>query len=362
MHTGMRLRILYTVCTLCCIAAAGGTDVSAGGIAGFGIKNHDFGTVEEKSGKISHTFTFTNTGDSSLTLLDAATSCRCVSASFSREPVEPGGSGTVIVTFDPAYRKGDFAYSIRITHSGSPSPVRLQITGNVIPALHPIEEDRPYDLGDGVRSNLKVFLFGGIRQGESKSILFRYGNGTTAPMSVRLNKKGDCPGALSLRDTVMLKADERREEHVSFTMPEGQYGLQEITVIPSINGRDAGTPIKVTAVGLPRKGIQTPFAPKAVCSPTRFTAKASAEEQVFILNIGNTGMTRMKILSVDLPEGVSADLYDGQILEPGEKLAVRLTLESGYAGKKGYHGQIFIVTDSPSTTYFRIIIDQKQSV
>ena len=273
----MRLRILYTVCTLCCITAAGGTDVSAGGIAGFGIKNHDFGTVEEKSGKISHTFTFTNTGDSSLTLLDAATSCRCVSASFSREPVEPGGSGTVIVTFDPAYRKGDFAYSIRITHSGSPSPVRLQITGNVIPALHPIEEDRPYDLGDGFRSNLKVFLFGGIRQGESK-------------------------------------------------------------------------------------GIQTPFAPKAVCSPTRFTAKASAEEQVFILNIGNTGMTRMKILSVDLPEGVSADLYDGQILEPGEKLAVRLTLESGYAGKKGYHGQIFIVTDSPSTTYFRIIIDQKQSV
>lgn len=49
----------------------------------------DMGTFDWRKEQTA-VFTLTNTGESPLVIIDVATSCGCVSASYSKEPVQPG--------------------------------------------------------------------------------------------------------------------------------------------------------------------------------------------------------------------------------------------------------------------------------
>ena len=59
---------------------------------------HDFGTILEKNGKVSHTFTFTNTGIVPVVISDVNAWCGCTTAEFTKTPVMPGKTAEVKVT------------------------------------------------------------------------------------------------------------------------------------------------------------------------------------------------------------------------------------------------------------------------
>lgn len=92
---------------------------------------YDFGKVPLKGGKVSHEFSFTNDGERNLVITNARADCGCTRPEYSDEPVAPGGSGKVKVTFAPA-AKGHFAKKITITTNGSPRKTRLLIKGEVV--------------------------------------------------------------------------------------------------------------------------------------------------------------------------------------------------------------------------------------
>ncbi len=92
---------------------------------------YDFGKVSAKGGKVSHEFTFTNTGDSNLTIIDARADCGCTKPAYSEEPVAPGKTGTIKVTFVPT-GKGHFTKKVTVTTNGNPRKTRLLIKGEVV--------------------------------------------------------------------------------------------------------------------------------------------------------------------------------------------------------------------------------------
>lgn len=95
---------------------------------------HDFGNIKETSGPVSHEFRFANTGDTPLVILSATTSCGCTSPAFPKEPVEPGDTAILRVTYNPAGRPGEFNKSITVkTNSSKGAKARLRISGVVIP-------------------------------------------------------------------------------------------------------------------------------------------------------------------------------------------------------------------------------------
>lgn len=96
----------------------------------FKEKIYDFGDVSLKKGKVSHDFTFTNTGDKSLVITNARADCGCTRPEYSEAPIPPGKTGTVKVTFAPA-AKGHFSKKITITSNGNPRKTRLIIKGEV---------------------------------------------------------------------------------------------------------------------------------------------------------------------------------------------------------------------------------------
>lgn len=85
---------------------------------------------EFSSEKVQYcTFTLQNTGKDLLVIDDVNTSCGCTSVEFSKEPVEPGGSLDMVVTYKADHPE-HFNKTITVYCNASTSPLQLKIIGN----------------------------------------------------------------------------------------------------------------------------------------------------------------------------------------------------------------------------------------
>ncbi len=97
----------------------------------FQEETYDFGKVPVGGGNVSHEFHFINSGDANLVIIDAKADCGCTRPVYSEEPVAPGKSGKIKVTFVPN-GKGHFTKKVTITTNGKPRKARLIIKGEVV--------------------------------------------------------------------------------------------------------------------------------------------------------------------------------------------------------------------------------------
>lgn len=93
--------------------------------------SHDFGVIKEADGKVSHTFKITNTGDAPLVLTRVIASCGCTTPEWTKEPIAPGKTGEVKITYDPKDRPGPFTKSISVYSNGKTGSYILTIRGDV---------------------------------------------------------------------------------------------------------------------------------------------------------------------------------------------------------------------------------------
>lgn len=92
---------------------------------------HDFGTITKSDGPQTHSFEFTNTGNTPVAIQSVSASCGCTSPGWTKEPVAPGGKGTVNVTYNPSgTTRFNKALTVRIT-GGNPEEVVLRVQGTV---------------------------------------------------------------------------------------------------------------------------------------------------------------------------------------------------------------------------------------
>lgn len=95
----------------------------------FEAKQHDFGTIPQDI-PVTHEFVFANSGTAPLIISAADGSCGCTVPEWPREPIMPGKSGRIKVTFN-AKAMGPFQKSVTITSNDPNSPTELRIKGNV---------------------------------------------------------------------------------------------------------------------------------------------------------------------------------------------------------------------------------------
>lgn len=97
----------------------------------FAETTYNFGTISENGGKVTHTFKFTNTGDANLVITDATAECGCTEPKYPAQPIKPGGTGTITVTYNPKYRPGPFVKNITVRSNASNKKVVIKIKGTV---------------------------------------------------------------------------------------------------------------------------------------------------------------------------------------------------------------------------------------
>ncbi len=96
----------------------------------FETERHDFGTIEQGE-KIAYAFRFKNVGKGDLIIRSAQGSCGCTVPEFPKDPVKPGESGVIDVTFNSEGKEGQQEKTITIISNTVPSNFILTISGNV---------------------------------------------------------------------------------------------------------------------------------------------------------------------------------------------------------------------------------------
>ncbi len=105
--------------------------VWADAVISFDGTSHNFGTFTDES-PVTHVFTFKNTGDEPLVIHQVATSCGCTVADYTKEPVLPGKTGKVTVSYDGKGRNtGKMNKVITVLSNAKNRKVLLFIEGNM---------------------------------------------------------------------------------------------------------------------------------------------------------------------------------------------------------------------------------------
>ena len=94
---------------------------------------HDFGTIEEGE-TVQTSFTFTNTGETNLIIVDARGSCGCTVPNYPKNtPIAPGATGEILVSFDSSNKPNMQQKTVTISANTSSGRETLRIKAMVNP-------------------------------------------------------------------------------------------------------------------------------------------------------------------------------------------------------------------------------------
>jgi hypothetical protein len=128
----MKKYSFLVVCLLVSFAA-----MSQKAAISFKEKEHDFGKINEKDGSVNYVFSFTNKGDAPLVVSRVQASCGCTNPVWTKDPIEPGKTGSISVTYNTAGRPGVFTKTITVFTNDTQEQAVLIIRGEVIPIPKP---------------------------------------------------------------------------------------------------------------------------------------------------------------------------------------------------------------------------------
>ncbi len=148
---------------------------------------YNFGTIAEADGLASHVFTIQNQGDSPLVITRVTASCGCTRPEWGKEPIAPGKTGTVKITYDPKGRPGPFYKTVSIFSNGKRGSYNVAIKGNVTPKPIEPEFTYPYAIGD-LKLHTKNVLFSSVRPEETVGEKIHVRNEGSTSITIRIGK------------------------------------------------------------------------------------------------------------------------------------------------------------------------------
>lgn len=94
--------------------------------------DHDFGDIPEAGGNVETTFTVTNSGSNPLLISEAKGSCGCTVPDYPRDPIQPGESREIAVSFDPKGKQGPQNKTVTIMANTEPATTVISLKSNII--------------------------------------------------------------------------------------------------------------------------------------------------------------------------------------------------------------------------------------
>lgn len=204
----------------------------------FDKTTHDFGKINEADGRVTTVFQFKNEGMAPLVLSNVRASCGCTTPKWTREPIEPGATGEITVTYNPNGRPGRFQKTVTVTSNATEATTKLYIKGEVIPK--PANQSANYTVKMGPLSlKKKSWNFGAVQKKEgSKAGVIEYANTTNEVITVTLEAE---PGATYLKSVATLqevKPGETGKINLSLVAMEcDTWGPIETKIYVIVNGK-----------------------------------------------------------------------------------------------------------------------------
>ena len=133
-------RILSGIIALTLFAACNGsgnttatTGTAAAGKAAIKFENDafDFGKINQGD-KVTYEYKFNNEGSAPLIITDSYATCGCTKPEWPRNPVKPGESGIIKVTFSSEGKSGLQDKQITVVANTAPDKTVVHLVGEVI--------------------------------------------------------------------------------------------------------------------------------------------------------------------------------------------------------------------------------------
>ena len=325
---------------------------------------HDFGKINEEGGRVSVEFQFKNEGMAPLVLSNVRASCGCTTPKWTKEPVEPGQTGVITVTYNPNGRPGRFQKTVTITSNATEATKRVYIKGEVIPKQAKPVNKYTVKVGE-LSMKTKTLDLGEIKKGEHKTGELEYANLTQAEHQADLIVPSS-ESYLAYQVTLpTVKANEiGKFVFVLDSKATKLYGPVEASAFVVVDGKKENTEafeLKVIANIIEDFGEltveQKQQAPIMEITPEIDLGKVAAGKvQKFMLPVKNNGVNPLEIRRV-----YSADkalvVKGPKAIKSGKKGAISIDINAKELKPGAYSRQILVITNDFERSQQRVKIN-----
>lgn len=161
----------------------------------------DFGAFNEENGRVTAVLKAVNTGNEPLVVLDARANCGCTVPAYSPEPVAPGDTVSISVSYDPQGRPGRFSKKVYVDTNTEPSRSTLTIKGVVIGAPSSVSRRYPVEMGP-VSFERPTALLGTAYKGHVKSVFMQGYNHSTRTLRPKVKCAVSWVDVATVQDSV----------------------------------------------------------------------------------------------------------------------------------------------------------------
>ncbi|MDP4277500.1 MAG: DUF1573 domain-containing protein [Bacteroidota bacterium] len=327
----------------------------------FKTRVHDFGEINEDDKTATCVFTFTNVGNQPLIIHRAIASCGCTTPKFTPEPIVPGASGNIQVTYNTVGRPYAFNKTITVYCNDPQTPtVLLTIKGSVIPSAENPEQSYPKNM-EGLRLNKTQLSILDAKIGSIRTETINVINTNSKPVRISFRK---VPSYLRIvTSDAILRPKGTATITVSYLASQAKdYGRKEDSFYIVLNNNIkncTNNKINVSAYitedfsKLSPEQLQN--APAGIYSENRinFGKMAKKGRKVQYITLTNTGKSPLFIRKI-VPEYQGLKVTpDRNVLQAGKTMRIKLDFNIGnFSGNIVQRVTIF--TNDPKNSISRL--------
>lgn len=195
---------------------------------------HNFGDIILDSGPVSCTFTLQNNSDKPVVIYNVTTTCGCTDVEWTKEPVRPGKSGKISVTYSNDEGPYPFDKSLTVYMSDLKKPFILKLRGVSLEKAKPLEELYPVQYGS-FATREDMIKCGNLEQGKQKSEAVMVANTSSYPINISFTEVSK---NLSISVSPNpIPPGSTAEMSFTVTADRELWGKNIYTATPLVNGR-----------------------------------------------------------------------------------------------------------------------------
>lgn len=205
-----------------------------GGVVRMDKTVYDFGDILVSDGPVTASFTATNISDKAMVIYNVVSSCGCTDVEWTREPVKPGESGTIKVTYKNDEGGFPFDKNLTVYFSGIKQPVILRLRGES--HKKKLSLNQMYNTSFGGLAFKSIDIKGGnLSQNQQKSGEVAVANVGTRPIKVRFANVSEGLSVNISPNPIPANATARMTYTV--TADRNHWGKNYYYATPIVNGR-----------------------------------------------------------------------------------------------------------------------------
>jgi hypothetical protein len=318
---------------------------------------HDFGTFAEELGNVTTEFEFTNTGNAPLLITRTAASCGCTTPEYPREPIAPGKSGVIKVTYSAKGRPGVFQKTVYVFANTDPEKSTLIIKGKVTPQPATKEANYPKSIGN-LRLTTKYVPFFDVYPGSTKTETIDIYNPTSSTLQIGFV---DLPK--HLKATVSpsnLGAQKEGKITIVYDAEKAKdWGPRKDNIAVTVNGVKTDDNIISLSADIREDfdkltSAQRAKAPVAEFSKTEVNfgkVSGTATQTFTITNTGKQSLIIRKVVNDN--SAITVSPVKGTI-GAGKTATFTLTCNAKNASKRNLTGNLTVITNDPERSTVNI--------